>query len=126
VTIERQALVNLEPPPYKGPAQIFVDGPKGKVVDLYLNHAVMTGQISLPLRMDLRPGHYSISGHGKNGQAVELEVQKDHQYWIEYEHGSLSLNDPEPHRYEMEELAVAPWVSYKILTSYFDAVVLKR
>jgi hypothetical protein len=122
LTIERRALANLEPPPYKGPAQVFVNGPKGKLVDLYLNKATeqaMTGQVSLPLRIELKPGRYSIRAHKKNGQAAELEVEADHRYWIEYEHGTLSVEDPEPHRYEMEELAVAPWVTYKIATSWF-------
>jgi hypothetical protein len=134
LTIERRALADLEPPPYKGPAQVFVNGPKGKLIDLDLNrampqamnqattHAVnqaMTGPVSLPLRIELRPGRYSISRHKKNGQAAELEVQQDHRYWIEYEHGRLTLEDAEPHRYEMEELAVAPWATYKIATGWF-------
>jgi hypothetical protein len=138
LTIERRALANLEPPPYKGPAQVFVNGPKGTLVDLDLNssmpqamnqatnHAMnhfMTGQVSLPLRIELRPGRYSISRHKRNGQAAELEVQQDHRYWIEYEHGRLTLEDPEPHRYEMEEFAVAPWVTYKIATGWFFPIV---
>ena len=122
LTIERRALANLEPPPYKGPAQVFVNGPKGKLISIYMNHAgnqAMTGQLALPLRIELKPGRYSISTHRKNGQTMELEVQEDHRYWIEYAHGTLTLDDPEPHREEMEELAVAPWVTYKIATSWF-------
>jgi hypothetical protein len=89
VTIERPALANLESPPYKGPAQVFVNGPKGKLVDLYLNHAMYktgTGPVALPVRIELKPGRYSISKHRKNGQAAELEVQEDQRFWIEYEH----------------------------------------
>ena len=126
LTLSRRALVNLEPPPYKGPAQVFVNGPKGKSVDLYLNRAaqqVMTGQVSLPVRIEFQPGRYSIRTHKKNGQAAELDVEKDHRYWIEYEHGRLSVEDPEPHRYEMEKLAVAPWVTHKIALGWFLPIV---
>ncbi len=115
VTIERRALTNLEPPPYKGRPQVFVNGPKGKLITMYLDDGTgrtMTGQLSLPLRIGLKPGHYSISTHRKNGQAVELEIHEDHRYWIEYEHGRLSVKDPEQHSNEMEELAVAPWVTH--------------
>jgi hypothetical protein len=131
LTIQRGALTKLEPPPYKGPALVFINGPKGKFVNLYLHlnrdtqpgpvgDEAMTGPVSLPVRIEFRPGDFSIRCHRKGGQAVELEVQDNTRYWVEYEHGKLFVKDPEPHTYEMEQLAGAPWVTYKIAKDWFS------
>jgi hypothetical protein len=128
VSFDRHALANLEPPPYEGPAQVFINGPKGKTVSFYLSHVApnspvprqaMTGSLALPARIEFWPGHYTISSHKDNSQAAELDLENDHQYWLEYSHGALTVKDPAAHKSEIELYAVAPWVTNKIVTSWW-------
>jgi hypothetical protein len=120
LTLDRGALANLEPPPYKGPAQVFIKDRKGKTFELFMNQADL-GEVSAPVRLELKPGTYSFSIGSVKGRAAVLGIQEDHQYWVEREAGGLFVKDPAPHRDEIEELEVAPWVTDKVFLQWVPA-----
>ena len=125
LNLNRGALANLQPPPYKGPAQVFFRNRKDSSVKLFSGQDFV-GELIPPVRrnyrldysaligfarLELKPGTYSFSTSKAKEQAVQLEVHEDHQYWVEREHGGLFAGDPQQHRDEIEKLESAPWVT---------------
>ncbi len=125
VNLDRAALLKLQPPPYKGPAQVFFNdlnafadpAPYMVTEVLFTDFSapairfcgqVRAGDLSVPLRLKLNPGTYSfivdLTGRVIRGKAqpVQLEVHEDHQYWIQRERGKLFVNDVQQHQTEFE------------------------
>jgi hypothetical protein len=121
----------LQPPPYKGPAQVFFNDTSGRSYnfDALFCGEVRVGPLSFPLRLKLNPGTYSFTArldfsdrdvHRKpnkkleeriakeelesklKAKPVQLEVHEDHQYWIERDRRGLFVKDPEQHQTEFD------------------------
>jgi hypothetical protein len=91
LSLNRAALTNLEPPPYKGPPQIFIESEKRSGYNVMLfSDQDFVGELSKPMRLELNPGTYSLSTSKAKEHAIQLEVHEDEQYWVEREHGGYS------------------------------------
>jgi hypothetical protein len=110
--LKRDALTRLQPPPYKGAAQVFFKNRKGPAVNLYVGDEYIAGLFE-PVWLKLKPGTYSFHTIKAKEDALQFEVQEDHQYWIERENGRLAVKNTEEHRDEIEELAEATWLPHK-------------
>jgi hypothetical protein len=132
--LDRAALIKQQPPPYKGPAQIFVNHTSGrpyltrvtKYPALYCSD-VQIGSLWFPMRIELNSGTYSLSLHTERheyfdkeikperrnvanaeraskprAKTVQLSVQDDHQYWIEWDRGGLHVMDPQAYPTEFD------------------------
>jgi hypothetical protein len=110
--LNRGALVTLQPPPYEGPAQVFLKNRTGKSVQLYVGQDYV-GELYYPVRLEIEPGTYEFNTGDSRNQALKLEVQENQQYWVEREHGELIAGDAQQHRDEIEELQDAPWVTHR-------------
>jgi hypothetical protein len=118
LNLNREALTNLEPPPYQGPPQIFIESQKiaGYNVMLFSDQEFV-GELSRPVRLELKPGTYSLTTSKTKEHAVQFEVHEDEQYWVEREHGGLFVKDAKDHRDKIEEFETAPWVTDRNFTS---------
>ncbi len=125
LVLERAALLKSQPPPYKGPAQVYLNYVTGRarlfppqVPEVYFTAVGVpanqscgrVGPVDLgaPLQLELRPGTYSFTVdthdriiHGK-AQPVQIELRDDHQYWIQRESGSLTIKDVQQNGAEFE------------------------
>jgi hypothetical protein len=110
LSLNRGALANLQPPPYKGPPQVFFKNQRGRSVKLFSDQEYV-GELFYPVRLELTPGTHSFSTGKAKEQAVQIEVHEDHQYWVERERVGLFAKDSQQHRDEIEELESAPWVT---------------
>ena len=118
LNLNRAALTNLEPPPYQGPPQIFIKSRKRSGYNVMLfSDQEFVGELSKPVRLELKPGTYSLSTSKAKEHAVQFEAHEDQQYWVEREHGELFVMDPKDHRDEIEEFETAPWVTDRNFTS---------
>jgi hypothetical protein len=132
VNLDRAAVLKLQPAPYKGPAEVFFNSVANSYnsYDTLFCGDVTIGSASAPRKLLLNPGKYSFTAwmvagerdkHGrvyKRGQdanaknklkakPVQLEVQEDHQYWIQQEsHGlfahGLFAKDIQQHQTEFD------------------------
>lgn len=142
LNFDRAALLKFQPPPYKGPAQLFFNDPIGS---FYTNDALFCGDVhvgplSVPLRLELNPGTYSFiarldisdrDAHGKvnkrlqklmtesklTAKPVRLEVHEDRQYWIERDRPGLLVKDLQQHQAEFEIFESALPMTDKDFTS---------
>jgi hypothetical protein len=100
VNLTRQAVLQVQPPPYNGPAQVFYKDlasfihHKGEDPDMefycgrkYLGDVRPYGT----LQLELNPGAYWLSA-GKDGRLkLRLVVEPDHRYYVERNAHGLSL-----------------------------------
>lgn len=117
--LNRGTLVKLQPPPYMGPPQVYFryhQWGDGTYIQLYCGQKLVESHFTT-LRLRLNPGTYSFSSNKKQKDAVPLEVQANHQYWIEREHGRLSIKDSHEHLNKMEEIESDPSVRKSDLTA---------
>jgi hypothetical protein len=103
---------------YVGPAQVFfrnnVDANNSK---LYCGQQLVGDfSVFVPLRLELTAGTYSFSTGEIGEQAVQIEVQKDQQYWIEEDDSGLLVKDPQQYQDEMERFEGLEGVTDKNLT----------
>ncbi len=125
LNLNRAALLKLQPPPYKGPAQVFfneVGAPQVFFTDISAPAIrscgqVRAGDLSVPLRLELNPGTYSFSSGRNEERAVQLEVHENHKYWIQGNRRGLFTIDPQQHQTEFEILEAAWPVTKKDFTS---------
>lgn len=91
VNLDRAALLKLQPPPYKGPAQVFFNDIGGGSLDALFcgdvrvgSHGVSFGPLA-PLRLELNPGTYSFTArldfsdhvmHHKANKKLEQRIAK--------------------------------------------------
>jgi hypothetical protein len=106
LNLNRAALQGLQPPPYAGPAQVVFTSRSGRPVKLYCGHEVV-GDLFYPLQLELTPGTYSFNA-GNAQHAVRMEVEENHQYWIEREHGRLLVANSSGGLHAVEEAAGSP------------------
>jgi hypothetical protein len=128
LNLDRAALLRFQPPPYKGPAQVFFNDTSGGYFDALFCGDVHVGPHApdgpiAPLRLALNPGTYSFTArldrdffkpNKKSDKAelesklkakpVQLEVLEDHQYWIQKERRGLVAKDPQQHLTEFDLL----------------------
>lgn len=98
LNLDRAALLKLQPPPYKGPAQIFYgDFNNGY---LFSQPGLFCGQERIGetgygdlLRVELNPGTYWFSTEKKNDPPLQLELKADHQYWFVRTRKGLIVRD---------------------------------
>jgi hypothetical protein len=112
LNLNRGALVKLQSPTYKGPAQVFFryhQWGDGTYIELYCGQKLVESHLTT-LRLELNPGTYSFSTDKKEKHAVRIEVQENHQYWIEREHGGLFVKDSQERLNKMEEIESDPSV----------------
>lgn len=132
LNLDRAALLMVQPPPYKGPAQVFFDDTSGRLHDnsLFLFCGeVRVGPLSVPLRLVLNAGTYSFTARldlsdldfSRNANKkwkeriakeelesklkavpVQFEVLADHQYWIVRDRRGLFVKDPLQHQTEFD------------------------
>ncbi len=102
LNLKREAVLQMQPPPYKGPAQVFYKDLasfihyKGEDLDMefycgrkYLGDVRPYGT----LQLELNPGAYWVSA-GKDGRlTLRLLVEADHRYYVERNAQGLSLKD---------------------------------
>lgn len=118
LSLNRAALTNLEPPPYQGQPQIFIESQKRSGYNVMLfSDQEFVGELSKPVRLELKPGTYLLSTSKAKEHAVQLEVHEGEQYWVEREHRGLFVKDPKDHRDKIEEFETAPWVTDRNFTS---------
>jgi hypothetical protein len=100
LNLKRQAVLQMQPPPYYGPAQVFYKDlasfihHKGEDLDMefycgrkYLGDVRPYGS----LQLELNPGAYWLSA-GKDGRLkLRLVVEPDHRYYVERNAYGLSL-----------------------------------
>jgi hypothetical protein len=121
VNLDRDALMKLQPPPYLGPPLVYFTyhhWGDGTYIQLYCSQKLVEFHLTA-MRLKLKPGTYSFSNDRKNRNAVVLDVQENHQYWIEREHGRLSLKDSPDNLIKMDEIEGAPWVRKSDFSSPF-------
>jgi hypothetical protein len=130
LSLKREAVLQMQPPPYKGPAQVFYvnraytkDGDKH--AEFYCGRrtlgAVIANQI---LELELNPGTYWLST-GKDGEEkLRLEVEANHQYYVERGarglvlksfDGNPSLLDQAPLRNFLDFTSASPYVTDELL-----------
>jgi hypothetical protein len=89
LSLKREAVLQMQPPVYKGPAQVFYvnraytkDGDKH--AEFYCGRRTLGAVIAnQTLELELNPGAYWLST-GKDGEEkLLLEVEADHQYYVE-------------------------------------------
>lgn len=102
LTLKREAVLRMQPQPYKGPAQVFYKDLatfihyKGEDRDMefycgrkYLGDVRPYGT----LQLELNPGTYWFSA-GKDGRLkLRLVVEADHQYYVKRDDQGLSIMD---------------------------------
>jgi hypothetical protein len=145
VSLKREAVLKVQPPPYKGPAQVFYKDLasfvhyKGEDLDMefycgrkYLGDVRPYGT----LQLELNPGAYWLSA-GKDGRLkLPLVVKADHRYYVERNAQGLSLkyfdDDPSlledgPLRNNMDFTSASPEVTADLLAMPpSDAAVFSR
>jgi hypothetical protein len=98
LNLDRAALLNLQPPPYKGPAKIFY----GDFYNGYLlsQPGLFCGQerigeagVGELLQVELNPGTYWFSTEKKKDPPLQLELIADHQYWFVRTRKGLIVRD---------------------------------
>jgi hypothetical protein len=110
MNLNRNALANLEPPPYQGPAQVFIIRRTGRPVRLFLGDHFVDWLVQ-PIRLELVPGTYTFRVDSKaQEQPLTLDVFENHQYWVERTQGGLIAGDVREHQGDIEEFASAPFV----------------
>ena len=131
--LDRDTVLKLQPSPYKGPAQVFVNHTLREqgwgmfAHTLYCSDRRVGSVWPDPMRIDLNPGTYSFSlrkerddlpiggkqwskwGNiaraeraSKRAKTVQLEVQNDHQYWIEWDWRGLRVMDAQAYPTEFD------------------------
>jgi hypothetical protein len=97
VYLQREAVLNMQLPPYEGPAQVTYGNRGGE--EAAFNREFYCGQIHLgdipvngTVRFELNPGAYWLSV-GTKGEKVRLEVQANHQYYVERGSHGLVIKD---------------------------------
>ena len=129
LNLDRAALLKLQPPPYKGPAQVFF-------TDIAEPEVLYCGQVRVgnlagerqgdigylagsPIRLELNPGTYSFNTRWEfakrssrvRAKPVQLEVHEDHLYWIQRERHGLVVKDTRQLQNEFEIVHDAPRVT---------------
>ena len=133
LVLTRNAVLQMQPPPYRGPAQIFYKDLasfihyKGEDLDMefycgrkYLGDVRPYGT----LRLELNPGAYWLSA-GKAGRLkLRLVVEADHRYYVERNNQGLSLKyfddnpsllEDGPLRNNMDFISACPEVTADLL-----------
>ncbi len=99
VSLKREAVLHMQPPPYKGPSQVFyTNRAYGKDADLHI--AFYCGRKYLrdvhaneTMQLELNPGAYWLSTGKDLKQKVRLEVAADHRYRVERDAQGLFIKN---------------------------------
>jgi hypothetical protein len=99
VTLKREAVLQMQPPPYKGPSQVFyTNRAYGKDPDLHVAfycgrkylRDVHANQI---VKLELNPGAYWLSTGKDLKEKVHLEVAANHRYHVERDAQGLFIKN---------------------------------
>jgi hypothetical protein len=97
IYLQREAVLKIQPPPYEGPARVFYANRGGGEAAFHRQFycgRVYLGEVTVgeTFQLELNPGAYWFSV-GQKGEKVRLEVQADHQYYVEREIHGLVIKD---------------------------------
>jgi hypothetical protein len=99
LSLKREVVLQIQPPPYKGPAQVFYlnrdYGTEGdKHAGFYCGRRTLGRVIANQfLELELNPGAYWLSTGKNQEEKLRLEVEADHQYYVERDAHGLSLKN---------------------------------
>jgi hypothetical protein len=107
--LKRDEVLKVQPPPYKGPAQVFYQN-RAYTKEADASPQFYCGQMPLGkvianqvLQLELSPGTYWLSAGNGGKEKLRLEVEADHRYYVERGAQGLFLKNFDDYPWLLDE-----------------------